>query len=77
MARRTDFVTVEQLKSGNYRARYTHPITGERRSAQVTFSNKTDAKLWLSNERVSIEQGTWRDMRKVTETLDEYGLAWI
>jgi integrase len=77
MARRTDFGTVEQLKSGNYRARYTHPLTGERRSAQVTFSNKTDAKLWLSNERVSIEQGTWRDMRKVTETLDEYGLAWI
>jgi len=77
MARRTSFGTIEQLKSGRYRARYTHPLTGERRSAVVTFSNKTDAKLWLSNERVSIEQGTWRDLRKVTDTLDEYGYAWI
>lgn len=72
MAKR--FGTVEKLSSGKYRARFKHPLTGERVSAPVTYTRKGEANNWLSQQQIAIEQGTWRDRRIVNTTLDTYGL---
>ena len=77
MGKRKSFGTVEKLKSGKYRGRYTHPHTGERVSAPNTFNNKQDANLWLSSEQLAIERGTWRDKRAMQDTVESYGITWI
>jgi len=69
---RRDFGSPEQLKSGNWRARFTHPKTGERIKAPMTYTNKTDAQVWLDTQRADLERGTWQDHRTVTPTLHDY-----
>jgi integrase len=77
MGKRNNFGTVEKRDSGKFRARYTHPRTGERISAPTTYKTIADARLWLNNEQLAIEKGTWQDTRHRKDTVDSYGLAWI
>jgi integrase len=77
MGKRKNFGTIEKLKSGKYRARYTHPHTGERISAPNTFTTKADANLWLNSQELAIERGTWRDKRVMQDTVDSYGITCI
>jgi hypothetical protein len=77
MGKRNNFGTIEKLNSGKFRARYTHPRTGERISAPTTYKTIADARLWLNNEQLAIEKGTWQDTRHRKDTVDSYGLAWI
>ena len=72
---RRDFGSPEQLKSGNWRARFTHPKTGERIKAPMTYTNKTDAQVWLDTQRADLERGTWQDHRTVTPTLNDYAMT--
>jgi integrase len=72
MAQRRHNGSVERLKSGKWRARFTHKITGERISAPDTFTNKTDAQVWLNNQLADIERRTWQDHRTVTPILNDY-----
>jgi integrase len=77
MGKRKSFGTVEKLASGRYRARYTHPHSGERFSAPNTYTNKTDANLWLNSQELGIQKGTWRDNRVLRDTVESYGVTWI
>lgn len=77
MGKRKSFGTVERLNSGRYRARYTHPLTGERFSAPSTYTNKADANLWLNSQELIIQRGTWRDVRVLQDTVESYGVNWI
>lgn len=77
MGKRKSFGTIEKLPSGRYRVRYSHPHTGERLTAPNTYSNKTDANLWLNSQHLGIQKGTWRDNRVLQDTVESYGITWI
>jgi integrase len=48
---------LEKMRSGRWRARYTHQC--QRHSAPVTFTDKMAAEHWLHEERRLIESGEW------------------
>lgn len=74
---RKRFGSVRKLPSNSWQARYTHPQTGIRISAPVTYKLKADAWAWLSVQDNAIAQGTWKDTTTSTTTLGNYGLAYI
>lgn len=55
-SRRT-FGIVEQLPSGEWRARYT--VKGVRYPAPGTFASEDDADIWLARQRDALRFGTW------------------
>ncbi|MGP5184945.1 tyrosine-type recombinase/integrase [Corynebacterium variabile] len=55
--KRQRFGTVDQLKSGRFRARYTH--RGRRWTAPTTFSKEKKAIAWVSAEEDLIDRGDW------------------
>lgn len=86
---RRAFGIVEELPSGQWRARYTHQ--GTRYPAPGTFATEEDADIWLNNQRAAIRFGTWvdpavaaiddavkatRDQAR-TQTLGTYAAEWI
>jgi integrase len=52
------FGSIDQLKSGNFRVRYTDP-NGNSQRARTTFTTKREAEKELSRIRHAIETGTW------------------
>ncbi|WP_298228532.1 tyrosine-type recombinase/integrase [Gryllotalpicola sp.] len=74
---RQGFGEIEQLPSGNYRARYTGP-DGERYKAQRTFVAKIDAEGWLSVERAAISSGKWKPpVVRDAEVFGPYATSWL
>lgn len=56
---RRAFGSVERLPSGQFRARVIGP-DGRYVSAPGTFSNRTDAALWVDLQRADLVRGTWQ-----------------
>lgn len=56
---RRAFGAVGQLKSGRFRARYSHPETTAWVNASDTFPSKIDADGWLADERRLMDLETW------------------
>ena len=56
---RASFGIVQQLPSGNWRARYT--VKGLRYKAPHTFDTEADAEIWLARQREALRFGTWVD----------------
>lgn len=78
MARRT-FGQVAKLPSGRYRARYSVPGSVQQWvNAPVTFARKTDATLWLDQQRVAITDGVVRPKALASKvTLRQYAETWL
>jgi integrase len=74
MARR--FGSVEQLKSGRFRAYYLGQ-DGQRVRAPRTFDTEGQAQTWLDAERGDVIRGTWLAQRGGKETLTVYAPAWL
>lgn len=60
---RRKFGQIEQLKSGNYRARYTGP-DGKMYSAPRTYRDIEDAMIWLKKQERLIELDAWQPPEK-------------
>lgn len=87
---RRSFGMIDQLPSGNYRARYSGPDKA-RHQAPATFPTKRAAQLWLAEMQTTIASGKWRhpdDVRTEEEaakaaatrqqtTLAEYAAEWL
>jgi integrase len=73
--KRSGFGSVEQLQSGKWRARY--KVEGQILNAPRTFSNKTDAQLFLSDQELELARGTWRAPTRTVKTVESYGSRWI
>jgi hypothetical protein len=71
------FGSVEQLPSGRWRAKYRtgHPEVTV--AAPDTFSNKTEAELWLDAQRVSLDRGEALDHSAGKATLAEFAEEWV
>ncbi len=55
---RSSWGTIRRLPSKKYQASYLGPDK-KRHNAPTTFTTKTQARLWLDEQRLSIEKGTW------------------
>lgn len=55
---RSKFGAIRRLPSGRFQARYYGP-TGERYTAPQTFHTRTDARVWLEDQRDLIDRGRW------------------
>lgn len=72
---------VEQLPSGQYRARYTHDK--KRHDGPHLFDAKIDALAWLEEQRRAIQDGRWSsedaDAKRAHRgaTLGEYAAGWM
>ena len=73
--KRSGFGSVEQLQSGKWRARC--KVEGQILNAPRTFSNKTDAQLFLSDQELELARGTWRAPTRTVKTVESYGSRWI
>ena len=73
--KRSGFGSVEQLQSGKWRARY--KWEGQIFNAPRTFTNKTDAQLFLSDQELELARGTWRAPTRTVKTVESYGMQWI
>ena len=73
--KRSGFGSVEQLQSGKWRARY--KVEGQIFTAPRTFTNKTDAQLFLSDQELQLARGTWRAPTRSVKTVESYGTQWI
>lgn len=70
MAKR-NFGSVEKLPSGRWRAYYIRPGTViDRIKPGRSFRTKNEAELWLSEERVAHERGTWRSREEIQREKD-------
>ncbi|MFI7586986.1 tyrosine-type recombinase/integrase [Spongisporangium articulatum] len=70
------FGRVRKLPSGRWQARYLGP-DGIDRPAPETFSNKTDATIWLADQEAELRVGDWRDPAAGETLLGEYASTWI
>jgi len=78
MARSTrrSFGTVDQLKSGSWRARYRDPATG-RRASGGTFATRAEAERWLAAAQVDMARGAWVDPKAGEVPLRDYAEGWL
>lgn len=80
-ARRT-FGRIQQLASGNYRARYVGPDTLLHRASHL-FVAKIDAESWLAAEARLISSGTWTPpterarARRTVATFGPFAAEWL
>lgn len=80
--KRTRFGSVDQLPSGQWRARYSH--RGKRYVARTTWAEKEHAEGWITDEARLIELGIWTDPDQraakdtaLDTTIDEAVDHWI
>jgi uncharacterized protein YfaQ (DUF2300 family) len=62
--RTRQFGTIRRLPSGRFQARFTD-LTGERRTAPVTFTTKKAASAWLSETESAIQSGRGKSPEEV------------
>jgi integrase len=74
-AKRSTFGAIAKLPSGRFRARYRSD--GQWVNAEVTFTTKTDARLWLDGQRTDLTRGALKAPKRCRYTVDEYGAQWI
>lgn len=74
---RRRFGAVRQLKSGRWQARYRDPATGQLRSAEQTYTSKTDAEVALTHIEADISRGQWDDPDKGAVPFAQYADAWL
>lgn len=76
--RRRAFGSVEELRSGRFRARVLGP-DGRYVNAPSTFATRTDAGLWVDVQRTDIARGVWKPpaRRGSTPTVGRYVEQWI
>lgn len=73
--KRSTFGAITKLPSGRFRARYKRE--GQWVNAEVTFTSRTDAQLWLDSQRTDLTREAWRAPKRSRYTVDEYGTQWI
>lgn len=73
--KRSTFGSIAKLPSGRFRARFQRD--GQWVNADVTFTSKTDAQLWLDSQRTDLTREAWRAPKRSRYTLDDYGKQWI
>lgn len=76
MGGRRQFGSIRQLASGRYQARYRAP-DGQSYSADVTFTSRSDANVWLSTIQADLVRGVWRAPRRAPGTVASYVEQWI
>jgi excisionase family DNA binding protein len=78
MARSTrrTFGAVDQLPSGQWRARYRDPGTGRQLSGG-TFASRADAERWLAAAQVDQARGAWVGPRAGEVLLRDYAEGWL
>jgi hypothetical protein len=74
--RSAGFGAVETLPSGRYRVRW-RDAAGTRHTAEQTVATVTAARAFLATVQADILRKTYRAPRPVTETLSQYGEAWL
>ncbi|MFI7585917.1 tyrosine-type recombinase/integrase [Spongisporangium articulatum] len=70
------FGRVRKLPSGRWQARYLGP-DGIDRPAPETFSNKTDATIWLADREAELRTGEWIDPEAGRTTLGDFAARWV
>lgn len=75
MAKRRDFGTVRQMKSGRWQARYRGP-DGLMRPGERVFATKGEAQLYLSQVQSQIHGGRWIDPARQKILLGDYADHW-
>lgn len=75
-ARRRQFGSIRQERSGRYRVRYVGP-DGVAQSGGQTFRTKVEAGRWLDRLRVQIDSGAWLSPAAGEVTVEDYVVAWI
>lgn len=76
---RSSWGTIRKLPSKKYQASYLGPDQ-KRHTAPTTFTTKTQARLWLDEQRLAIEKGIWQQKQVVTaapETFKTYAESHI
>jgi integrase len=76
---RSSWGTIRKLPSKKYQASYLGPDQ-KRHTAPTTFTTKTQARLWLDEQRLAIEKGIWQQKQAVTaapETFKTYAESHI
>jgi integrase len=73
---RASFGSVDQLKSGNWRARYPAP-DGSPMNAPTTFATAKEAHDHIAAVRHERNRGTYTDHRKGERLLADYARQWI
>jgi integrase len=76
---------IRKLPSGRFQASYMDPNAKEvRHYSPITYTAREDAEHWLTNERRSIELGTWvapalrhAEAKVKAETVADYAKRWI
>jgi integrase len=70
------FGYVRKLPSGRWQASYLGP-DGQRRAADVTFSEKADASAWLATIQTDLIRGDWRPPEPAREAFGPFAEAWL
>src|SRR5262249_2153068 len=73
---RRRFGAVRELPSGQWQARYKGP-DGTMHAADHTFTNKTDAEVWLTLKEAEILSGDWINPKAGQVLFDKFAAAWI
>jgi len=76
---RSSWGTIRKLPSKRFQASYLGP-DHKRHTAPTTFTTKTQARLWLDEQRLAIEKGTWKQIQvaqSAPETLKSYAESHI
>lgn len=78
---RRSWGTIKRMRSGRLQASYLGPDQ-HRHNAAYTFSDRDAASMWLRNERLMIEDGTWtppklRIAQINRDLFRSYALTWV
>ena len=68
---RSSWGTIRKLPSKKYQASYLGPDQ-KRHTAPTTFTTKTQARLWLDEQRLAIEKGIWSQKQTVPTTPETF-----
>lgn len=68
--------TLRKLPSGRWQARYKGP-DGVMHRAPETFETKTDAEVWLTQQKADLTRGDWLDPLAGEVNFEAYALRWV
>lgn len=73
--------TIKRMRSGKLQASYIGP-DGHRHYGAWTFTDRDAASIWLRNERLAVEDGTWTPPRlraavSTGDLFDAYARTWV